>query len=245
MTRKWDQIELAGHRVDVYPPTEQPPAGVVMFLHGWGLETLADAPEFTRVLDELGLPSVCPMGGRSWWVDRLCPEFDPALTPQDFLLDHVLPWVEREWGIAPPRVALLGISMGGQAALRLAFRFPDRFPTVAAISAAIDYHELYGRGTAIDHMYESKEHCRHDTATLHVDPERYPPHIFFAIDPTDVDWYRGNDRLHEKLSALGIEHECDLTTRAGGHSWDYFNSQAEPALRFLHRGLLSRRRRLV
>ena len=80
---------------------------------------------------------------------------------------------------------------------------------------------------------------------MHVPPVNPPPHIFFAIDPNDVDWYRGNDRLQEKLTALGVEHIADLTTEAGGHSWDYFNRMAEPAVRFLVKGLEHESRRLL
>ena len=60
--------------------------------------------------------------------------------------------------------------------------------------------------------------------------------------PIDI---RGNDRLHEKLSALGIPHTCDLTTRAGGHTWGYFNAMAGRALRFCHAGLEQESRRLL
>ena len=94
-------------------------------------------------------------------------------------------------------------------------------------------------------MYDSKEQCRQDTATMHVHPHHHPPHIYFAIDPEDEQWFRGNDRLHEKLMALGVEHVADLTTSAGGHSWDYFNRMAEPALRFLYEGLEKESRRLL
>jgi S-formylglutathione hydrolase FrmB len=116
---------------------------------------------------------------------------------------------------------------------------------VAGIASALDYHELYGSGLPLDDMYDSKEQCRQDTAILHIHPSQQPPHIFFCIDPDDVEWYRGNDRLHEKLSALGVPHTLDLTTQAGGHSWQYFDKMAEPTLRFLHDGLEKESRRLL
>jgi S-formylglutathione hydrolase len=93
-------------------------------------------------------------------------------------------------------------------------------------------------------MYDSKEQCRQDTAPMHVDPAHYPPHLFFAVDPDD-DWLRGNERLHEKLAALGVPHTVDLDTRAGGHSWAYFNHLAGRALRFLVAGLEQESRRLL
>src|SRR5205807_5164777 len=97
----------------------------------------------------------------------------------------------------------------------------------------------------IDDMYDSKEQCRQDTVPMHVHPGRFPAHLFFCIDPGDADWWRGNDRLHEKLNALGVAHEVDLTTRAGGHSWAYFDHMAERVLRFLYAGLDHESRRLL
>jgi S-formylglutathione hydrolase len=246
MNGTWHTRDLAGKRADVYelPPGARPRFGV-LYLHPVGLETLVGDAAFTRLFDELGLACVCPHGQRSWWTDRNCPEFDPYLTAERYLLDHVLPYFRTAWGLAPPAVGLLGISMGGQGALRLAFKHPKTFPVVAGISSAIEYHNRYGDGTPIDEMYDSKEQARQDTALLHVHPSDFPPHIFFCVDPGDAEWWRGNDRLHEKLAALGVPHTCDLTTRAGGHSWDYFNAMADRAVRFLYAGLQEMSRRLL
>ena len=141
--------------------------------------------------------------------------------------------------------SVLGISMGGQAALRLSFKFPETFAVVASLSSAIEYHELYGQGTPLDDMYDSKEQCRQDTALMHIHPSQFPPHIFFCIDPEDFKWYRGNDRLHEKLNALGVPHAIDFSTQAGGHTWDYYNHMADRAVRFLCAGLEQESRRLL
>ena len=246
MNGTWTQAEIAGKRLDVYQPPATPrPRFAVLYLHGSGLETLCDKPVFTRLFDEHGLACVCPHGQQCWWTDRICMDFDPKLTPERFLLDHVVPFLQERWGLTPPAIGLLGISMGGQGALRLAFKQPRRFPVAAAISPALDYHERYGDGTPLDAMYDSKEQCRQDTALMHVHPYEVPPHIFFCIDPDDVKWYRGNDRLHEKLNALGIAHTADLASRAGGHSWNYFNHMAAPAVRFLVAGLDHESRRLL
>src|SRR5205823_1156394 len=192
-----------------------------------------------------GLACVCPSGGYSWWSDRVCAGYDSAQTAERHVLDNVLPFARDTWGVGPRAVGLFGVSMGGQGALRIAFKHPEAFPVVAAISPAVDYHEWYGRGNSLEQMYDSKEQCRQDTATLHVHPSHQPPHIFFCCDPDDADWHRGCDRLHEKLSALGVAHECDLTTRAGGHTWDYYNHMADRVLRFLKAGLEQEGRRLV
>jgi S-formylglutathione hydrolase len=246
MLPNWSCLEIAGKPADVYdPPGSAGPRFAVLHLHGAGLETLQDKPVFTRLFEELKLACVCPHGQRCWWGDRMCAEFDAALTPERYLLEQVLPFFRARWNLEPPAIGLQGISMGGQGALRLAFKHPEIFPVVAGIASALDYHELYGEGTPLDDLYDSKEQCRQDTALLHIHPAQYPPHIFFCVDPDDDRWYRGNDRLHEKLTALGIPHTLDLTTRAGGHSWDYFNQMAERVGQFIFAGLEQQSRRLL
>jgi esterase/lipase superfamily enzyme len=245
MKGTWTTHSLAGKAVEAYGP-----AGAdglrygVLYLHDGGLTTLREIPAFTRVFDELHLACVCPHGQFSWWGDRICRAFDDAVSPEQFLLGSVLPFFHERWSIGERAVALLGVSMGGQGALRLAFKYPERFPVVAGISSSIDYHEFYGQGSPLDEIYESKEQCRQDTAPMHLHPSSYPPHLFFCVDPDDL-WFRGNDRLHEKMNALGVPHEVDLTTRAGGHSWDYFNRMADRAIRFVHAGLVEESRRLL
>jgi S-formylglutathione hydrolase len=242
----WKALEIAGKSADVYdPPGTARPRFGILHLHGAGLETLHDRLAFTRWFTEWNLACVCPHGQRSWWVDRVCTDFDPRQSPEQYLLHGVLPLFRERWNLVPRAIGLQGISMGGQGALRLAFKHPELFPVVAAISPAIEYHELYGQGTPLDAMYDSKEQCRQDTAPMHIHPSHYPGHIFFCIDPNDMRWFRGNDRLHEKLNALGVAHTIDFSTQAGGHSWDYFNHMAERVERFVHGGLEQESRRLL
>jgi S-formylglutathione hydrolase len=242
----WTTLEIAGKTADVFdPPGDARPRFGLLFLHGIGLETLAGSPAYSRFLDMHRISCICPHGKRSWWVDRVCAEFDPALTPEKHLLGNVVPIFEQRWQLRPGRIALFGISMGGQGALRLGFKYPKLFPVVAGIAAALDFHDWYGQGTPLDEMYDSKEQCRQDTTILHVHPTEFPPHIYFCVDPDDRACYRGNDRLHEKLASLGITHQVDFTTRAGGHSWQYFEHMAERTIAFLVAGLEKESRRLL
>lgn len=245
MIGTWNVVEIGGKPANVFDPPGGPPRFGVLYLHGYGLETLDSKPVWTQWLAAQRLACICPHGQHSWWADRICSEFDSNLTPERHLLDHVLPFFAERWDLGPRSMALIGVSMGGQGVLRLAFKKPELFPVVAGISSAIDYHEKFGQGGPLDEMYDSKEHCRQDTATLHIHPAHYPPHIYFCIDPDDVSWFRGNDRLHEKLNALGVPHQIDFQTRHGGHSWDYFNHMADAVLRFCLAGLEYESRRLL
>jgi S-formylglutathione hydrolase len=242
MQEGWTQLKLAGKRVDAFSPDS--PRFAVLYLHPLGEEMLADNRAFTEALRQQQLACLAPWGAKSWWADRPCPEFDPILTPEAFLLKEVVPEFARRWPGLPTRYGAFGISMGGQGALRLGFRQPYLFPVVAGIASAIDYHELYGQGQSLDQMYRSREACRNDTATLQLNPGQVPPAIWFVCDPDDI-WWRGNDRLQEKLTALGVAHNADLETRAGGHTWDYFDAQAQACVTFLASALARESRRLL
>jgi pimeloyl-ACP methyl ester carboxylesterase len=246
MNGTWTRMDLGGKPADVYDPagSARPRFGV-LYLHGASLETLSGRPVAARLFDELRLACVCPHGDFSGWGDRIWASFDPQITAEQYLLRSVVPFFRDRWGVTPPAIGLLGFSMGGQGALRLAFKRADTFRAVAAVSSAIEYYELYGRGLSVDTMYDSKEQCRQDSAPMHIHPSQFPPHIFFCIDPEDQDWFRGNDRLDEKLNALGVTHAIDFETRAGGHSWQYFDHMSNRAIRFLADGLEQESRRLL
>ncbi|MBW8885609.1 MAG: esterase, partial [Planctomycetia bacterium] len=101
----------------------------------------------------------------------MCLEFDPKISAQRHVLENVLPFIETQLSAKPPRIGLLGTSMGGQGGLRLAYKFPQLFPVVAAISPAIDFQLRYNEGDeTIPQMYPDPEAARQDTAILHVHP---------------------------------------------------------------------------
>ncbi len=240
----WTKIEIAGKPADVFRPSGVP-RFALLFLHSVGLESPADNAAYTEQFRKHNLACVAPWGARSWWADRIDPEFDPTRTAEQHLLKNVVPWMQAEWNLGPRAIAAAGISMGGQGAIRLGFKYPDRFPVVAGVASAFDHYEWHGRGTSIDAMYSTREKCRQDGAGLHVSPLKFPPHVWFACDPEDAEWFRGNDRLHEKLLALGIGHTVDFETTRGGHCWDYFDTMAAPMTEFLVAGLEKESRRLM
>jgi S-formylglutathione hydrolase len=241
----WTVVDVGGKPLDVFDPSGSGSRLALIFLHGVGQETLPERAVYTRRLEEEKIACVCPHGDVSWWTDRIWPAFDAEVSAEQYVVGQVLPFCRQRWGVPERGVGLLGISMGGQGALRIGFKHPRLFPAVAGISSALDYHEWYGQGYSIDQMYDSKEQCRQDTALLHLHPAHYPRRIFFCIDPDDHDWVRGNDRLHEKMNALGVPHEIDFTNRAGGHSWEYFDHMAARSISFLRDSLDQESRRLL
>jgi len=233
----WSREEIAGKPADVFNPPGAFPF-VLLWLHDESGDTCPTSAVFTAELRKLRFRCVAPHIGRSWWVDRIASEFDPQITPERYLLDHVTPWIESHLNAGQRSVAVAGVGMGGQGAVRLAFRHPSRFPVVGSIAGTMDFQERFDHGTPLDLMYPSREHARQDTAILHIHPHEWPPHIWFACSPTDPR-HRGNDRLHEKLAAIGVPHTADIDTRGTPETF------LPPMLAFLAAALERESRRLM
>ncbi|MCA9263687.1 MAG: hypothetical protein KDA60_07545 [Planctomycetales bacterium] len=243
----WTTHDVSGHAVDVYVPPRRAEQGYgLLYLHGVHLEPLRDKPAFLDEFDRRGLLVISPQCGPTWWSDRVTPHFDANISVQQYLLEELLPYAKKTWELTPPRIGLLGTSMGGQGALRLAYKFPDTFPVVSAIAPAIDYQLRIREGDEILlGMYGDEESARQDTALLHIHPLYWPRHQFFCCDPLDQRWFDSVDRLRMKLGSLGVPFEYDLDTSGGGHGFAYYDVMARRAIDFLVDRLDQERRRLV
>ena len=255
-------IDLAGHPCELYAPPEPRPGRALIYLHGVRCRLLQEYEGLRRAIEEAAVPAIAPRTGRSWWLDRIMPSFDPRVTPERFVVDAVRAEVARRFGVEPPGIGLLGTSMGGQGALRLAYRHPALFPVAAAIAPAIDFHRAMREagerddGELYDTLwkaYGDVERARQDTAILHVHPLNWPRHQCFASDPRDEHWHEGAARLREKLAALGIPHTAlleprvdpETASRGGAHGPAYYDLVAPEVVRFVLDALDGEARRLA
>jgi pimeloyl-ACP methyl ester carboxylesterase len=243
----WSTVTIAGRECEVFAPPDPLPGRALVYLHDLHGESLRACPPLCGPIETARLPVVAPGAGRSWWLDRPMPGFDAALTPERFVIDRLLPEIASRFGVRPPGIAVMGIGMGGQGALRLAYRHPAVFPVSAAIAPAIDFHRAMREaadradGEFFDTLWDTYgdvERARQDTAILHVHPLNWPRHQFFASDPADVHWHDGADRLHSKLVALGIPHTALLEPRA-----EFTATAAADAVRFVLAALEQESRR--
>ena len=250
----WSMIDVAGHPCECFDPPGAAPGIAVIYLHGVRERMLRESNGLREAIETAGLRALAPRTGRSWWLDRIIAPFDSRVTPERFVVDEVVAEVGRRFGVKPPLIGLVGTSMGGQGALRLAYRHPTVFPVAAAIAPAIDFHlalrDLHAipDGDLFANLYEiygDVERARQDTAILHVHPLNWPRHQWFASDPDDWQWHDGAERLHGKLAALGIPHTAVLDLRAGGHGPAYYDSVAPEAIRFILTALEAESRRLA
>jgi S-formylglutathione hydrolase FrmB len=247
-------IEVGGHACELHAPPEPRPGRALIYLHGVRERWLQDMPALTELVEQQRLPVIAPRTGRSWWLDRIVPSFDRGITPERYVVETIRGEVSRRFGVEPPGIALVGTSMGGQGALRIAYRHPATFPVAAAIAPAIDFHQAMREagdrddGESYDTLWQlfgDVERARQETAILHVHPLNWPRHQFFASDPDDVHWHDGAVRLHGKLAALGIPHVAVLEPRGGGHGVEYYDKVAPDALRFVLDALDQESRRLA
>lgn len=202
------------------------------------LETLwqkGDVPEMVVVAVD---------GDNSFFVDG------PAGRWQQMMSRDFVAHVESTYRVIPgrPGRGLLGISMGGYAALRMALAHPDLFRAVATHSAMLlekipTAEEGAGRwhmaafskvfGTPIDAALWSAN----DPLALaaKADPKATPALYFDCGTEDRYGLFAGNRELHRRLEARGVAHEFGLYP--GDHGYEYVHTVLDKSLRFLGRAL--------
>jgi pimeloyl-ACP methyl ester carboxylesterase len=230
----WQRITIDSHDCDVFMPANRNEHNFcVLYLHDVDAASLEQRPPFQSLLEEHGLPCIVPITGHSWWADKIVPEFDDTTTPEQFVRTNVMRWIASNLDSKPTEVALLGIGMGGQGALRISYKFPDQFPVVVAIAPDLDFHYHIRNGNEVLFaMYGDTESARQDTAILHIHPLNWPRHQFYCADPGDYHTFEGADRLRMKMASTGIMFDIDIeTTVAQGE--DYVDKMAPIAINYV------------
>jgi S-formylglutathione hydrolase FrmB len=217
--------------VQVVVPAKAPPRedrGLLVFLHGRGgsEETFTGNEVVYEALAKLGAraPVVAfPDGGdHSYWHDRDGGRWDR------YLMREVIPEVTRRFGVAPGRVAIGGISMGGFGAYNLALRHPRRFCAVGGHSAALWFKSGETAPGAFD---DAADFNRNDVVgAVRRDPEAFGGMRVWN-DYGDEDPFRAYNAGFVDYLRAGA---TDLSAHSwpGGHDGDYWNRHWPAYLRF-------------
>jgi S-formylglutathione hydrolase FrmB len=228
----------AGHRR--YP--------VLQVLHG-----LFEGPDFwerrglPRILEELWRTGEIPEmivvaadGDDSFFVNG------PLGAYEDLVTRDLPAHVDATWRTVPGHEGrtLLGISMGGYAALRIALARPDTFRAVAAHSAMVlEATPTAAAGAGRWHMaafnrafgdpVDASLWAANDPLAwaAKADPGKTPALYFDCGSSDRYGLFRGNEEMHRRLQARGVAHEFAL--RPGDHGYDYVRSVLSYSLRFL------------
>ncbi|PYQ11796.1 MAG: hypothetical protein DMF80_20460 [Acidobacteria bacterium] len=221
-------------------------------LHG-----LFEGPAFwerrglTAILDGLWQKGLVPEmvvvavdGDNSFFVNG------PAGRWEDMLSRDLVAHVESAYRVTPGRAsrALLGVSMGGYAALRLALAHPDLYRAVAAHSAMLlekvptpeegagrwhmsAFHRIFGDPVDAG-LWAANDPL---ALALKADP-RAAPALYFDCGTEDrYGLFAGNRELHRRLEARGVAHEFGLYP--GDHGYEYVRTVLDKSLGFLGRAL--------
>jgi S-formylglutathione hydrolase FrmB len=183
-------------------------------------------------------------GGNSFFVNGGSGRF------QDLITRDLIAHVESSYRVVPGRAAraLLGISMGGYAALRIAFEHPDLFGAVATHSAMLleripSAQEGAGRwqmaafqavfGNPIDPALWAANDPLVSARRLDA---KHAPALYFDCGSEDrYGLAEGHRELDRILGERGIARS--FTLASGDHGYDFVRSRIETSLGFLGRAL--------
>ncbi len=223
---------------------------VVYALHGlfegpgfWEGRGLAAA--LARLRERGQLPEflvVAVEGDNSFYVNG------PAGRFEDVVTRDAVAHVEKTYRVVLGREgrALFGVSMGGYAALRMAFSHPELFRAAATHSAmllerapAAEPGAGRGQMAAFSRVFgnpvDPRLWAENDPLELarRVDPEAAPSLYFDCGSADRYGLAAGNRELHRRLRERGVAHTFALNP--GDHGYDYVLAVVEDSLRFLGR----------
>jgi S-formylglutathione hydrolase FrmB len=200
-----------------------------------GLRASGAVPEFLVVAVD---------GGNSFFANA------PGGRYEDMVTKDLVAHVEATYRVVPGRKgrALLGVSMGGYAALRIAFEHPDLYEAVATHSAMLleripSPEQGAGRwhmgafnavfGNPIDPALWAENDPL--VWARKVDPKAAPA-LFLDCGAEDrYGLFVGHRDLHRILDERSIAHSFDLPP--GDHGYEFVRARIDKSLSFLGRAL--------
>jgi S-formylglutathione hydrolase FrmB len=207
-----------------------------------GLAAILDGLWASKDVPELVVVAVD--GGNSFFMNG------PAGRYEDLVTSDLVSYTEATCRVVPGRDkrALLGVSMGGYAALRIAFSHPAVFRAVGAHSAMLlteiptaDLGARGGQMAAFHRVFGDPIDAALWTAAdpialaARADPRTAPALFFDCGDRDRYGLFQGNEALHRRLTDRKVEHEFALLP--GDHGYEYVRSVLERSLRFVGRAL--------
>ena len=209
---------------------------VVHALHGLG-GGCGDWLEHTRLRgfpERARIAMVFPDAGASWY----CDAFDGSNDWERRFVEQTMPAAERDLGLGEGvRRGIVGLSMGGYGALKLALRYPGLFAAAASHSASLmrvrepnctgSPHPVFG-----DWQTDGAFRRANDPFELAAERMRdgRMPALFLDCGQKDA-LLDGNRLLHMRLTALGVPHRYEEAP--GYHTWPYWNRRARHSLQFI------------
>jgi len=240
---------------------------VVVFLHGlfedekrWmlprhGLEVLERLVAEKKISD---LIVAVPSAGRGFGFYTNAK--DGGEKWEDVIVKDFIPFLDAKYRTIPGRRghAILGSSMGGYGALKIAFKRPDLFAAVAAHSPALLPFDLKHLPEYAENLINNpkgflngpirktfgepidEEFWRENNPLWIAEQGKAPKDLKIYFDCGENDRFgfqKGSQELHEILEKKGVPHESAILP--GSHGWEYINENLNRSLEFLDKALRS------
>lgn len=172
--------------------------------------------------DTYGFYIIMPDGRNSWYWDS---PLDSAMQMESFITLDLVPYIDNRYNTIPSsdKRAVSGLSMGGHGAMWLAFRHPDIWKNVGAMSGGLDIRPFPDNWNMKDRLGDKSENLTEwDSHTVINLVDRIEPDCFnITFDcGTDDFFFEVNNNTHSALTSAGIKH--DYTVRPGAHTSDYW-----------------------
>jgi len=209
---------------------------VVYLLHGgnggyrdWSNES--DVAQYAAVDKSGGLILVMPEGAFSYWMNAVG---KPENKYEDFLVNDLITDVQARFPAAKDRNhrAIIGISMGGFAAIKLALGRPELYSFVGGISPAIDIlhrrfnikriGEWWRIRTIFGPMASNSRHERDPFVLIQPANSTVTPYLYITAGEKEP-LLQPNRRFAALLKQRNFAYE--FHTKPGGHDWGEWDSQ--------------------
>jgi enterochelin esterase-like enzyme len=225
---------------------------VIYLLHGFsGNETdwirYGDiVPQVHLAIREGKIPPciiVMPDGKNSWYINS--PLYGNY---EDMIIQDLIPYIEHKYGNPGKEGrAIIGLSMGGNAAFTLSMKYPELFGSCVALSGSFWsvghytqfrekdiphlFHDVYGNNPLTSEMW--RENNPFDFMKEE-NSDRYNS-VRILLDCGDDDHVIYSQlELSNFLRQMKIKHE--LRIRDGLHNWDYWKGHIIDAMMFCSEG---------
>jgi putative tributyrin esterase len=203
----------------------------VYLLHGRGedFRSWSNDSDVARFA-ERGLILVMPVGSSSYYTNSVKNRKDRY---EDYIAEDLILDVDRRFPVATDRATrgVIGVSMGGFGAIKLAFDHPELFAFVGAMSPAVDVPSRrfswrrWQQSMFFDSIFgaEGSTTRRRDDPFVFVrqaDPAKVP--FIFLTCGEQESLLGPNRRFAALLSQLHFPHEFHTTP--GNHNWNQWNA---------------------
>ena len=217
---------------------------VIYLLHGGG-GTFRDWSNYSDVAQfaAAGLLLVMPQGDYSYYTNAVQ---RPQDRYEDYVVDDLRADVETRFPARSDRAgrAIVGVSMGGFGAIKLALDHPDKFVFAGALSPAIDVprRKFTWRRLNQSRQFEamfgpdgSATRRSSDPFFLVTRADSKSVPYFYLVCGTQESLLAPNREFSALLGRYGIAHEFHIAP--GGHEWNRWSAETQSLFQTLRRHL--------